>query len=339
MKAYLYYCEKSSLNDATNYYISIINKSLFQKGIILFFTDQIQQLTDADFILTITVKAFFKAKMKNKKAKTIFWFQGIAPEEAIMESTNIKNLYRYTVRRILTHYALNNADLLFFVSDAMKEHFSKKYGYKKNNYIIMPCYNLPLSPIFNPNQYSSPTFVYAGGTSVWQGIYFMLDVYSLIEKQISNAHLTLLCKNKKLLEKELSQRNINNYNIKYVSMDSLQDELHKYKYGFIIRDNHVVNKVATPTKMNSYLSNYLIPIFSDTVYDFNKYINLGKYTLKIKYPFDAQAIAREIIDFENKIHNYDEYKEIVKDVFRNHYNDDMYIGIISNMIGQLFNIK
>ena len=139
--------------------------------------------------------------------------------------------------------------------------------------------------------------------------------------------------------KKNQDREINYYNIKYVSMDSLQDELHKYKYGFIIRDNHVVNKVATPTKMNSYLSNYLIPIFSDTVYDFNKYINLGKYTLKIKYPFDAQAIAREIIDFENKIHNYDEYKEIVKDVFRNHYNDDMYIGIISNMIGQLFNIK
>lgn len=336
MKAYLYYCEASSLNDATNYYVGIIEKGLAQKGVCLIKTQDLNELSDADIIVTITVKAFFKAKTKNRNAKTIFWSQGVAPEEAIMSERTVRNYYRYICRYLLTHIALHFADLIFLVSEQMKNHYRKMYFCSLDNTIVMPCYNLPVSKVFSTKQYDEPTFVYAGNAAAWQGVDLMLDVYAIIEQNIPNAKIMLLSKNEKEFTSKLQARNIKNYEIKYVSMDCIQEELHKYKYGFILRDNHIVNRVATPTKMNSYLSNYLIPIFSNTVDDFNRYIELGEFTIKAQYPLDAKIIAEEIIKFEKTKKNFEEYKGLVDRIFNEHYNDDVYLKLMESRIAKWF---
>lgn len=332
MKAYLFFCEKSSLNDATNYYVGLIERGLNRKGIKVSKTQNTDDLCNADIIVTITVKAFFLAKCKNRKAKTIFWSQGVAPEEAIMGKRNLLNYYRYICRFFLTFIALHLSDIVFLVSEEMKRHYVSMYFCKLENAIVMPCYNLSVSPVFNLKQYESPTFVYAGSSAVWQGVDLMLDVYSLVEKSIPSAHITILSKDKEKFEKMLALRKIKNYDIKYVKMDKLHEELHKNKYGFILRDNNVVNRVATPTKMNSYLSNYVIPIFSNTVDDFNRYINLGEFTIKAKYPLDANTIAQQVIRFEKSKHDFCQLRDYVNDVFANHYNDELYLTLFENAI-------
>ena len=332
MKSYLYYCEKSSLNDATTYYINIIKNALRMNGSELIYTQNLEDVLDGDIIVTITVKAFFKAKLKNRKAKTIFWSQGVAPEEAIMNEKTFRNYYRYICRFVLTFIALHGADLIFLVSEEMKRHYMRMYGCRLKNSFVMPCYNLPKSKDFDTKQYNNPVFVYAGNAAAWQGVDLMLDIYSIIEKNIPNSKIILLSKNEKEFSDKLIERGIKNYEIKYVNMDQLQSELHKCKYGFIIRDNHIVNRVATPTKMNSYLSNYLIPIFSNTVDDFNRNIDLGEYTIKVSYPLRADAIASQIIDFELKTKDFSSYKKYVDRIFKAHYNDETYIGKIDSLI-------
>ena len=335
-KAFLYYCESSSLNDATNYYVGVIEKALKKRNVELIKTQNLTELTDADIIVTITAKAFFKAKCKNRKAKTIFWSQGVAAEEAIMNEKTLHNFYRYICRFVLSFIALQFADVIFLVSEEMRRHYRVMYMCKLNDAIIMPCYNLPPSTYFNLDQYKKPTFVYAGNAAAWQGVDFMLDVYALIEREFPNASIMLLSRNEEEFRKKIAVRAIKNYSIKYVSMGDLQDELHKYKYGFILRDNHIVNRVATPTKMNSYLSNYLIPIFSNTVDDFNRYINLGEFTIKAKYPLDAKKVAKQIIEFENVSHDYSKYKIYVDEIFKRHYNDNVYLRIIDEKIKKWF---
>lgn len=332
MKAFLYYCEPSSLNDATNYYVSIIEKGLAKQNVTLVKTMDLDSLEDAGIIVTITVKAFFKAKCKNRKAKTIFWSQGVAAEEAIMSKKTLHNYYRFCCRFVLSFFALHFADVIFLISEEMRKHYRRMYFSRLNNAIIMPCYNLPPSTFFRLEQYNTPTFVYAGNAAAWQGVDLMLDVYALVESTIPSAFLMLLTRNEKEFREKIVARGIQNYAIKYVSMDNLQDELHRYKYGFILRDNHIVNRVATPTKMNSYLSNYLIPIFSNTVDDFNRHIKLGEFTIKAQYPLDAKVIARQIIDFENKPKDFRYYKAYVDRIFENHYNDDVYINVLESMI-------
>ena len=336
MKACLYYCEKSSLNDATNCYVGIIEKALADKNLTLVKTQDLSELADADIVMTITVKAFFKAKCKNRKAMTIFWSQGVAAEEAIMNEKTIHNYYRYMCRFALSFVALHFADVIFLVSEEMRKHYRSMYLCHLNNTIIMPCYNLPPSTYFNLDQYNTPTFVYAGNAAAWQGVDLMLDVYALVEYELPNARLMLLSRNEKEFKEKIAARGIKNYGIKYVSMDELQDELHQYKYGFILRDNHIVKRFATPTKMNSYLSNYLIPIFSNTVDDFNRHIELGEFTIKAQYPLDARSIAKQIIDFENVSNDFSKYKSYVDRIFESHYNDEIYLGIIDSKIKNWF---
>ncbi len=215
----------------------------------------------------------------------------------------------------------------------MAQYYKESYNLKdKGQIIVMPCYNLPLSADFSVEQYKKPVFAYAGNTGVWQGVDFMLDVFARIEKAIPESHFHIYTGDKDEFELKLQERGIKNYDIKYVSVKELQDELHKCKYGFILRTDHIVNQVATPTKMNSYLAAYMIPIYSDGVDDFKQNINLGEFSLMANCPLNADAVAKQIIEFEHTSRDYSRYKSIVQRIFERHYNDGVYEGIISEMI-------
>lgn len=329
------YCDPRSLNDATNYYCGIIKKCVLEKGYNYCIAHTLNVVKNADLVITITEKYFLKAKVRYPSKKTIYWAQGVDAEETKMQINSLTQVLRYLFRRIAESFAVNNADLLFCVSDRMVQYYEKKYGYHNSgNVVVMPCYNLQLSSEFNTFQYETPVFVYAGNTSVWQNVDFMLDVYALVEKQISGAEIRVFTRQVEEFQMKIIQRNIKRFLVEYIPVERLQDELHKCKYGFIIRDNHIVNQVATPTKMNSYLAAYLIPIFSDGVDDFKKNISLGQYTIMAKCPLDVNEVANMIVNFENNQNEFEHYKAIVERVFDDHYNDSKYAKIVSRQINK-----
>lgn len=331
-RAYLY-CDKRSLNDATNYYVGLMIAPLVAKNYQIKTVHNLNKIKSPDIIITITEKYFFFAKLRYPFVKTIYWAQGVDAEETKMNMHTFKQHLRYYFRRFTEPIAVNKSDLLFCVSHRMVRYYSDSYGLKdKGQIVVMPCYNLPISSNFNIEQYSNPVFAYAGNTGVWQGVDFMLDVYALIEKKIPNAELRLFSGNKDEFIQKCKDRGITNYELKYVPVKELQDELHKCKYGFIIRTDHIVNQVATPTKMNSYLAAYMIPVFSDGVDDFRRNINLGDYEIMAKCPLDAETVAGNIVDFENTSKDYGKYEHIVNEVFNNHYNDQKYKEVISLML-------
>ena len=45
-------------------------------------------------------------------------------------------------------------------------------------------------------------------------------------------------------------------------------ELKYYDFGFILRENHVINKVSSPIKLLEYTSSGVIPILTDSVGDY-----------------------------------------------------------------------
>lgn len=335
MKLAYIYCDPRSLNDATNYYVGLMIEPLKSKNYQIYTVYSLGNIKSPDIIITITEKYFFLAKLRYPFVKTIYWAQGVDAEETKMNMHTFKQRLRYCFRRFAEPIAVKKSDMLFCVSHRMVEYYCNNYGLKDcGQIVVMPCYNLPLSSYFNIEQYSEPVFAYAGNTGVWQGVDFMLDVYALVEKQLPNAVLRLYSGNKDEFIQKCKERGIVNYELKYVPVKQLQDELHKCKYGFIIRTNHIVNQVATPTKMNSYLAAYLIPIFSDGVDDFKRNINLGDYELMAKCPLDADAVATQIVTFEKASKDYSKYAFIVKDIFNNHFNDQKYLDVISSMLNK-----
>lgn len=326
MKKVYLFCDKRSLNEATLYYNEIVRKGLERAigDIDFFVVDNLHEIKKPDYIYTITHHYFVLAKLRFPFAKTICWYQGIGYEEAKMNRPK----WKWPLFKFDEWFTTRKADYILFVSEQMRDYYKQFYGFKGENYTIMPCYNLQQSHRFDVEQYKKPTFAYAGGLSVWQGVNVLLDVYSIIEKNIPDAFLTLYCKATPALQQMIEKRGIKNYKIFFVPLDTLQEELHKHKYGFILREKSWVNLVATPTKMNSYLASYMIPVFSQGVDDFVKNIKLGDFTLCAKTPLEPQGIANQILDFEKSEHNYVEFKELVDEVFKKHYNDENYLSKI-----------
>jgi len=328
-----FYCDPRSINDATNYYVNLIKDCLIERCYIYTIVHKLSDIKNPDVILTITERYFLCAKFRFSKAKTIYWAQGVSAEEAKMTIADFKGLLRYHFRRFAEAHAVNKSDILFCVSKRMVEYYSNQYGLMRfDRCVIMPCYNLPISQKFDEGQYKSPTFAYAGSSSAWQGVDFLLSVYKLVEEQLPSSRLIICTGDQHVFEQKVKELEIKNYEIKYVPVNLLQDELHKYKYGFILRDNHIVNQVATPTKMNSYLANYMIPIYSDSMQDFRDNIQLCEFTLMASTPLHAESVADKIVAFERTYHDFSKYKDIITKIFDSHYNDNHYKDIIKQMM-------
>lgn len=330
MKRVFLYCDERSLNDATVYYISIVNDCLIERGYSVQTVYRLSDIIAPNLIFTVTDYCFCKAKLKFPRIKTINWKQGVGFEEAKM----IRPFYKWIPFYLCEFISLHFSDMQLFVSDIMAEYYRKYFLYRGDNHIIMPCYNLKLATFRDLERYNSPSFVYAGGVSKWQGIDVLLDTYAIVERNIPKAKLVMLSNDRTYILNEANKRGIKNITVKYLPLSELQNELQKYKYGFILRERNWVNLVATPTKMNSYLAAYLIPIFSDGVNDFDKNIDLGQFTIKAKTPLDSRSIAEQILAFENSHNNYQSYPDVVAEVFNRHYNDTDYKEKILNMMLQ-----
>lgn len=335
MKQAYFCCDPRSINDATSYYMDIIQNEVEKRGYKWTIINDIRDIIDPDLLITITERYFLNVNAKYPNIPHIYWSQGVGPEEIMWSGKGIKKYFRVLARTMAEKKAILKSTLVFFVSNYMIKHYGRKYGYKGNNYVVMPCYNLKLSAEFDVERYKKPTFVYAGGASVWQCTDEMCEVYKYIEQQMPEATLTILSGDRSAFEDLMKKYDIKNYEIKYVKKDFLDDELKKYKYGFLLREDNIVNKVATPTKMNSYLANYLIPIYTEAVDDFKQHIKLGEFTLCFSCPLNKKQIADKIIHFERDEHDFFQLKINIERIFEEHYNDATYANSIRQKLEDL----
>lgn len=333
----LFFLPDKALFDATEHYCSLI-AAAFERDINydLKIVKNLTELTEEDFLITIRLHDIYQSRIKPKKL--IHWFQGIAPEERVLGAN-------YTLRSRITslrtcYYerkALKKADLCLFVSDKMRDHYESKYFLsltKKS--IVIPCYNLRFIPetVEITSRYEKPSFVYAGSIHKWQCIEEMLLVFRSIQQRIPSANLTILTKDSAAVQNLVDKNIVQNVSINYVHLSELQKELSKYKYGFLLRKNIAVNNVATPTKMNSYLAAGLIPIYTSFVNSFEKNIDLEHYSLKFD-EIDAEKMAEKITLFDKQRIELEEIKTIYVELFKNYYNDELYIEKIEEQIKRL----
>lgn len=338
MKRIVLYINPKSLNDATSHYIQIVNRAATDLGFVFLMTESINNIKFGDIIFTITTNNYIKSFFLRPLSKTIFWSQGIDPEESMMRE---KNMFKYYLKSLIEFIVLSLPSFKLFVSKAMLNHYNHKYNFNNKNYRIMPCYNLQYSESLQKNlkKYENPSFVYAGSLSIWQNIDETLQVYKCLENKIQNSTLTLLTEEIEKANNLVKKYNIKSAHVKYVNLQDLNNELLKYKYGFLLRSNNLVNNVATPTKMNSYLACGLVPIFTDAITDYKDKINLKNFSLKMSSDLSIDEIAKKIIDFESSKKDYSVLHIEIKKIFDAYYNDNRYIKEIKVGLKEYLSIK
>lgn len=317
-------------NDATSFYLDIIRDAIILAGNSAEYIENISNIHQCDNVIGITPKAFWKIR-RSKNANLIFnWFQGVIPEEITYYTyANWKKLIMKGVYSWLENFVLRKSDFNFFVSNEMVQHYKRKYNYKKNNYFVMPCFNQPLlENAFTNEKYAKPTFVYTGNLAKWQCFEQMVALYKKIKEKLPLATLTIYTKEKEDAISILHKYGVD-ADITYVPYQQLAEEIKQYKYGFILRENNVVNNVATPTKMNSYLASGIIPIYTDVVGAYKENLSHLKYSV----PLDVNNLGIEkLMSLENTEIKGLDVLEDYKTVFAEYYNREFYINEIAKRI-------
>ena len=285
-----------------------------------------------DLYITSVVGDIIKLALRGRK-NVLFWVQGILPEESAMRHSS---RLRFFLLSQMERFALSHSRYLAFVSEPKREHNEKKYKMSfEGKYYIFPCYNTTIYPetFYTENKYKNNYFVYAGGLAVWQCFEKTLEIYKTVEDWgLPNTKLIVLTKNKQQAEADIISKGIKNYEIGFTTPEDLPNILKTAKFGFVIREDSPVNMVATPTKISTYLSCGLIPIFGSSVETFRRFSEKMKYAVSWSNSADDFKKVKGFMTSEIKSEDVlSEYKQF----FDLNYSSERHTEALRNIINGL----
>ncbi|AFA48118.1 glycosyltransferase family protein [Acetobacterium woodii] len=318
--------KKQTINpEVTDYYLEIIGEAYSRLG------EKVEYFTDwndcraikKDIIVVTRYKEVLKMILQRRRY--IYWIQGILPEENYaLYHSKLKVFIYNIIERIMFNYTNNHNYLFIMVSNRMKKHYEDKYSKQINNCYIMPCNNdsIHKESFFEEGKYNEDVFCYAGGLNVWQCIDETLNIYKHIETENPKAKLLLLVKDHNLAKELVDKYGIRNYEFDFVPVDKLPDKLKKVKYGFIVREDLELNRVATPTKLMTYMGNGVISILSECLEGLTENLDETKYIIKLKNVHDFDSIKCAMSETVDAQEIYNDYKRI----YKNHYDGKTHIN-------------
>ena len=180
---------------------------------------------------------------------------------------------------IIEKLIMKYANKIICVTEQMKDYFVQKHSINSNKIIVLPIFykKINLGEIKDKN-YDMQTVIYAGNLDKWQNIDEMLG----LAYRYHNFNYQFLVSDLARFKSILDKNQIKNANIKYNSVP--KEEVPSYyanaSFGFVIRDNNILNRVSCPTKLIEYISNGVIPIMNDfQLGDFNglRYISVNDF--------------------------------------------------------------
>jgi glycosyltransferase involved in cell wall biosynthesis len=194
----------------------------------------------------------------------VFDMQGAVPEQEEYVGMSARTVRRLEARE---QEALQVSDSAFCVSQKLVEHSVRKYGVPEDNLHIVPCCvprflvgerleqrqqmrrDLGLGDKF--------VVVYAGGTDRYQCIPDACALFAAIARKRDDAFwLVLSWGDHELFRRCLKEQGVDERRFRLVSVGqtAVHDHLIAADVGFLLREEHVLNRVASPTKFGEYLA-------------------------------------------------------------------------------------
>lgn len=261
----------------------------------------------------------------------ILWCQGIIPEESYLRNGSKG---KSAILSLIEKSALKKAAFCLFVSDDMRRHYETKYGLSfEGRCFVMPCFNsmFEQGSFFAEGKYDSPTFAYVGSMAAWQCFEETVDLYKELESRLPGAFLKVLTFNQAGAREILRAKGVERYEVGCVPPEKVAGELAKVAYGFVIREDDPVNRVATPTKLSSYMAAGVIPVFSDCIGSFSGLARGLKYAIPVGRSVDVDAVARRCAEPVRREEVLREYRR----VFDTYYSREYYVQGLAPLLGSV----
>lgn len=333
-QSFVIYSHLRDRNDATFKYLNIITQALVgagynDRGL----TDNIASVGPGDIIVTINCAFGIRALMLRPGNKLIHWFQGIEPEERMFLHGGWKGRAQWVLWSLWEGQLMRRADLALFVSTEMKEHLEHKHSKCRQSY-IMPCFNsdFEVASFDYPSKYQKMNLVYAGSMHPWQRVDAVIAIYRSLKELDSTARLTLLTREISEAERLCNACGVSGVDIRAVPAANIANELQQFSHGFILRNVMPINLVSTPTKLSSYMSAGVIPVFTTATPALGRIAEKTRFKLCIDPAADLTQVAAELhrsyVSGINKNDVCEEYNE----VFSEHFNDSVYVQQLTDTV-------
>ncbi len=258
-----------------------VDQFLLLKDSFVFYTDTKNKFhllykygTKADHLYTRSVKEFITILiLKNfffKNTKLVYDFRGLAyAEYQLKNEFNFINSAKSSILKFMERLAFQRADIVLTVSNSFKNFLLAEFK-KGTIHKVIPCCiskidYLKEDLIMNKKPVS---FVYLGSLSKWQKFEEVITLYKKISNHIPEAKLTVVTNEIEKAEFILQNNNIT-ARITSLKHKEINAELSKHTFGFILRDNILLNNVASPIKFLEYLRAGVIPIYSKGIGDYS----------------------------------------------------------------------
>lgn len=324
-------CNNGTVTDS---YLEAIGEALSKIGEKVVFTKNVKNINSSsrqEIVVVARLMDYLSVRIRGFK-NIVMWFQGVEPEESYMSH---QSKTRKCILEFIEKRALKKSIFCYFVSQAMQEHYARKYriAFAPEKVFCMPCLNTGIheSTFHRDQKYRKNIFVYVGSLAPWQKFEETLDIYqNIITYGIQDIELRIYTPDQEKARAIVKDRGIENATIGFVDNEHIPEVLSDVKFGFVIRDDNVVNNVATPTKLSTYLSCGVIPIYSRSLYDFYSIARNMRYAICFDNEFKNKLLKLS----KEQILNEEVYKEY-KNVFDTYYNRDKYIDLAAQKMKKI----
>lgn len=181
---------------------------------------------------------------------------GAVPEEEICRGNPAASAFLARVERFVLAHSL----AVVVVSEAMRAHFQRKYPDVQTRAILLPVAMRPRVPV---DRAQAPPWklVYAGHMSVWQNVDQMLEA---VRTTAVPWEMQVLAPDPAQFNAIIASAGLGDrINAKAAAFDEVPTALEQAHLSFVLRDGHIVNRVACPTKLGEALACGNVPVVKD----------------------------------------------------------------------------
>ncbi len=227
-------------------------------------------------------------------SKKIWFINGVPEEKSLSEDFWLKNKvvdFMWSIKK----FFIKDIDLVITVSERMKRLVHNRLNIE-NIFAAPTCVD---TKIFKGGDKKMIDFCYMGSGAVWQGLDLLSKVWAEIYKLNPNYTFRVISRD---VRTKILGEGIPNSNIEFVSSSNFEEVailLSECKAGFLLRKDHIVNKVSFPTKLAEYLASDCWVISTDIDWDIKDYFEKYKIGLLVSPNDLPSQIASEVNKFQN----------------------------------------
>lgn len=247
------------------------------------------------------------ARFMRHDLRVIADIHGVAVEEYMYEQSlsrpdKVAERMSYKEQKVL-----QQADWLVFVSRAMQEHFENKHNTRFHRSSVVPCAvdtgseDQPTDRDEVRKEYAlrdKIVFTYVGSGEAYQLPAEMCRLFATVLSVFPNAFFLILSHDKDVFAYHLRTANIppTHYRLEAVDHENVFRVLRAGDIGLLLRDESIVNRVASPTKFAEYCLSGLPVITTGFVGDFSKMVADHRLGLVIDLP-NCGTLDRRLTEF------------------------------------------